>query len=269
MYQLTTHLMPTKPISILKLSMALILAAGTFVASLSWAEKPQVVSDFLVPFEMKYSTRVKGMNIELTQRLEQNENGQFKESIVAKGALGKVTEKGLFHLSKSGRVTPDSFSKKQKTIIGKRFEFQEYDWQAKKLNFSFKEGTGSIDILPSYQDTMTHKQQLRFDLASGLNDIYYTIIKNGQIEDYRYQVVGHEVLATSIGELNTTILIRKDVIEGKVSADVQSKIWLASDWDYLMLKFETYDQDKVTTMTFNQGVLNGQPITPLETKAEI
>ena len=116
---------------------------------------------------------------------------------------------------------------------------------------------------------MTHKQQLRLDLASGLEDVYYTVIKNGQIENYRYQVVGHEVLQTSIGELNTTTLLRKDIIEGKESAEAQSKIWLASDWDYLMLKFETYDKDKITTMTFVQGALDGEPITPLDAKTEI
>lgn len=269
MHQLTKHLAPTKPISLLNLSMAIILATGVFVASFSRAEKLQLASDFFVPFEITYSTKIKGMDIELTQRLVKNDGRRFTESIVAKGVLGKVTELGLFHLSKSGDVTPDSFSKKQKTIIGNRFEFQEYDWQAKKLKYSFKEGSGSFDLLSDYQDTMTHKQQLRFDLATGLNDLYYTIIKNGQIENYRYQVVGHEMLETNIGELNTTILLRKDIIEGKESADAQSKIWLASDWDYLMLKFETYDQNNVTTMTFMQGALDGQVITPLDAKAEI
>ena len=269
MHQLTKNLAPTKPISVLAISMAIFLAMGVFVASFSWAEKLQVASEFLVPLEMKYSTKIKGMDVELTQRLGKNENGQFAETIVAKGVLGKVTEKGLFHLSQNGHVIPDSFTKQQKTIIGKRFEFQEYDWQAKKLNFSFKEGTGSISLLSGYQDTMTHKQQLRFDLASGLKDIYYTVIKKGKIEDYRYQVIGNEVLATNIGELNTTILLRKDIIEGKESADIQSKIWLASDWDFVMVKFETYDKNKVTAMKFTQGTLNGQPITPLEKKAEI
>jgi hypothetical protein len=269
MHQLTKNIAPTQPISVFDILMAVVLAAGIFLASFSWAEKHQIASDFLVPFEMKYSTKVKGMDIELIQRLEKNDSGQFTESIVAKGVLGKVSEKGLFHLSEDGRVTPDSFTKQQKTIIGKRFEFQEYDWHAKKLDFSFKEGSGSINLLSNYQDTMTHKQQLRLDLTSGLKDIYYTVVKNGHVENYRYQVIGNEVLATNIGALNSTILLRKDIIDGKESADIQSKIWLATDWDFLMMKFETYDTDKVTTMKFTQGTLNGQPITPLETKAEI
>jgi hypothetical protein len=138
MHQLTKNIAPTQPISVFDILMAVVLAAGIFLASFSWAEKHQIASDFLVPFEMKYSTKVKSMDVELTQRLVKNENGKFEESIVAKGVLGKVTEQGLFHLSKDGRVKPDSFTKKQKTIIGKRFEFQEYDWQAKKLNFSLK-----------------------------------------------------------------------------------------------------------------------------------
>jgi len=82
-------------------------------------------------------------------------------------------------------------------------------------------------------------------------------------------VLGHEVLETGIGKLNTTILVRKNVIEDKKFTAIKSKIWLASDWDFVMLKFETYDQDKVSTMTFTQGTLNGQPITPLKAKAEI
>jgi hypothetical protein len=120
MHELTKHLAPTKPISLLNLSMAIILATGVFVASFSRAEKLQLASDFFVPFEITYSTKVKGMDIELTQRLVKNDGRRFTESIVAKGVLGKVTELGLFHLSKSGDVTPDSFTKKQKT----------YHWQA-------------------------------------------------------------------------------------------------------------------------------------------
>lgn len=268
MQQLKIYLVPPKATSLLKLSLVIILASGAFLASYSWAEKPRVASNFLVPFEMKYFTKVKGMDVELTQRLEQTKNGQYKESIVAEGVLGKVTELGLFHISQSGRVTPDSFSKNQKTIIGKRFESQEYDWKAKKLNFSFKERSGSLDLLENYQDTMTHKQQLRFDLASGLHDIYYTVIKNGQIKNYRYLVVGNEILDTEIGRLNTTILQRKDIVNGEESTETQSTIWLASDWDYLMLKFTTFNKGDTKTVTFTQGALNGQPITPLEAKAE-
>jgi hypothetical protein len=268
MHQLKKYSAPEKPISVLNISMAIILIMG-LGCSFSWAEKSQVISDFFVPFEMTYFTKVKGMDVELIQRLVKNDSSQLTESIVAKGVLGTVTELGLFHISKSGRVIPNSFSKNQKTIFGKRFESQEYDWQTKKLNFSFKEKTGSLDLQPNYQDTMTHKQQLRLDLTTGLKDIYYTVIKNGQVENYRYQVVGHEVLETSIGELNTTVLTRTDVVDGEQSADAQSKIWLASDWDYLMLKFEAYDRNKVTTMTFVQGALDGQPITPLDAKTEI
>lgn len=269
MHQLKTNTSLPKPISVFKLSIATILALGSFMSFPIWAEKLQVASAFLVPFEMTYSTSVSGMDIELTQRLEVNGNHQFKESIVAKGTLGKVTENGLFHLSELGRVIPDSFSKKQKTIIGKRFESQEYDWKAKKLNFSFKERTGSLDLLTDFQDTMTHKQQLRLDLASGLSDIYYTVVKNGQIEYYRYLVVGHEVLETHIGPLNTIVVLRKDADKSKASNDIQSKIWLASDWDYLMLKLEAFDKDDTKTMIFTQGTLDGQPVTPLETQAEI
>jgi hypothetical protein len=36
-----------------------------------------------------------------------------------------------------------------------------------------------------------------------------------------------------------------------------------------MMKIETYDKDKVTTMKFTQGTLDGRPVTPLETKTEI
>lgn len=269
MQHLTTNSATSKLIPAFELSTtAVILTVGLLISTFTWAEKSLVASNFLVPFEMKYFTQVKGMDIELTQSFNLLENHQYRESIVAKGVLGKVTEEGLFHLSELNRVVPDSFSKKQKTIIGKRFEFQEYDWQTKKLNFSFKEKTGSLDLQPNYQDTMTHKQQLRLDLASGLNDIYYTVIKNGQIENYRYQVIDHEVLETKIGPLRATVLSRIEVTNNKESQDIQSKIWLASDWDYLMLKLETFNKDGTTTMVFTQGSLNGQPIIPLITEAE-
>ena len=59
-----------------------------------------------------------------------------------------------------------------------------------------------------YLDSMSHKQQLRRDMAAGKDVLTYAVISRGKLKQYTYDVVADEVLTTPIGPLDTRLIQR-------------------------------------------------------------
>ena len=77
------------------------------------------------------------------------------------------------------------------------------------------------------------------------------------------KVMARQVLDTAIGPLNTVLVQR--VREDK---DRTTKIWLASDWDYLAVQLEQIENGESHEMKIINGQVNNQPVVPLNIAAE-
>ena len=83
--------------------------------------------------------------------------------------------------------------------------------------------------------------QLRRDIKAGQTALSYSVMSRGKTKQYDYRVVAEEVLETAIGPLNV-VKVEK-ITEG--DDDRQITVWLATDWDYLIVKLQqSQDGDK-------------------------
>jgi len=73
----------------------------------------------------------------------------------------------------------------------------------------------------------------------------------------------HEILKTPLGPLNTVVIERVTQSESKYT-----KIWLASDWDHLIVRLEKMDRGETQEMVITSGSLNGTPLIPLTIDVE-
>ena len=105
---------------------------------------------------------------------------------------------------------------------------------------------------------MSHKQQLRRDMAAGKDVLTYAVISRGKLKQYTYDVVADEVLTTPIGPLDTRLIQR-------ISDDgtTTTKVWLAKDWDFVMIKLERSEKGDTQKMQFTGGQMGNQIISPL------
>jgi len=217
----------------------------------------------LKPYNLNYTAVLDGMRIEANHQLR-FENGRYSLTAAAKNFLGTINEFASFEVSQHGDIIPIEYSKRQKTLMGSRSEFQQFDWSDKTLSYTLKERSGKIDLLPGQFDRISLNQQLRIDAASGKEKFAYTVIRKGQLKQYQFRVLGRETVNTSNGSFNSLMVERLGN-----NATKKAKIWLATDWDFIILKMETFEKDAKKTLVLDQGQLNGNLILPLKKTTEI
>ena len=215
------------------------------------------------PYDLYYTADIGGMKVEARHQLQQIK-GQYRVKAQAKNFIGKVTEQGVFEISESGHIIPLEYTKRQKTMLGNRSETQIFDWPTKSLLHKDKKTQGKVPISPGQFDRLSLTQQMRLDLAKGSKKFNYTLIRKGELKQYQYQVVTTEIINIGKGDYNSLLVerVEKDSIK-------KTRIWFALDWDYVILKMETFEKNSKKTMVLDQGTLNGNSILPIKNRIEI
>ena len=148
--------------------------------------------------------------------------------------------------------------------MGVRSESMQFDWDEKILKYSVGDTSSTMDLLPNQFDRISLNQQVRIDAASGKKNFSYTAIRKGQLKQLHYQVIGREIVTTSRGSFNSLLLER----HGN-DATKKAKIWLALDWDFIILKMETFEKNSKKILVLDQGKLNGNRILPIKKTTEM
>lgn len=214
-------------------------------------------------YSAKYSANFNGMEIEADHRLEQLESGQFQQTLKAKNIFGKIDERALFSISENKQIVPLVYSYERSLLGKKRIEKQVFDWPNQELRYSKKNKVTSLPLQSGYLDIITQKLQLRLDLQSGKETLSYPVIFRGKLKQYNFQIINNEILETAIGPLNTVLVqrVRED-------NQRQTKIWLATDWDYLAVRLEQVEDGDSHEMNIINGEVNNQPVRPLKIATE-
>ena len=105
---------------------------------------------------------------------------------------------------------------------------------------------------------ITHRLQLRRDLSAGQQVFSYPVISRGKLKQYSYKVVSEQILQTAIGPLNT-VKVERVIDDGDKSVSV----WLATDWDYLIVKLQQSKGKDGHHLELRDAVINNKKITPL------
>lgn len=235
------------------------LACMTGHASEIDLAQPEAVDPMpLVDFELNYDANFNGMRIKAVHTLTQPNKGQYKEFFQAKGVLGSVTETELFEITSDEQIIPIENVYQRSVIGSKRKEVQTYDWTNQQATHTKRKEVTTIPLQSGYLDSMSHKQQLRRDMAAGKDVLTYAVISRGKLKQYTYDVVADEVLTTPIGPLDTR-LIQRTSDDGSTI----TKVWLAKDWGFIMIKLERSEKGDTQKMQFTGGQMGNQIINPL------
>ena len=82
-----------------------------------------------------------------------------------------------------------------------------------------------------------------------------------EIDEYRFRVIAEEVVSTSLGSLNS-VKISRDHGQG---SEKKTIIWLAVDWDYLLVKMlRVSGSGAETKLTLKSASVDGVRVVALE-----
>lgn len=156
------------------------------------------------------------------------------------------------------------FFKKNDTIVPLRYEFENeekgkkligsvyFDWDTNEAikRFVGRRGRDAKgEKLPSEMkekltantlDKVTYTLALRQDLLSKREDLTYKVIEPKKTKSYTFKIIGEEKLKTPMGEFNTVKLEHVSDNGERVT-----QIWMAKDFDYLMIKLVQIKKDKL------------------------
>jgi hypothetical protein len=215
-------------------------------------------------FSAYYQASTNGIRGNAERHLVKLDNGHYRlntslEAKVAGINVGDLEQVSEFSLQ-DGQIVPDNY---QYLITGITTENQaiSFNWDAALARSVEDEQSWNVDLQPGVLDQLSYQLALAMDLASSGESVYeYQLIDGGEIETHRYRRIGEEVLQTPLGPLNAVKLERvREQANGR-----QTIIWLAPDWNNLLVRIEQINPSGLRIeLELENALVAGKQVTAL------
>jgi hypothetical protein len=210
----------------------------------------------LPTFETSYNAKLYGFAITATSRLSPLPNGNYEYYFNADSKVGKVTE-----------MTEVSWNAKEQRIIPQRYIYNRqglgkdrdaelvFDWPANKVTNIKNSQTQALDAAKNVQDGLSYQIQLNQDLMAGKKQFEYTILNGRKIKQYKFEIVGEEVVTTSLGDVKTVKVKRS-----RDNDELVTYAWFAKDFQYLLVRLQQEENGSAYTIYISKASINGKAI---------
>ncbi|WP_417597804.1 DUF3108 domain-containing protein [Oceanospirillum sp.] len=216
----------------------------------------------LTPYQATYKTTYKlGFNIdvEAERALSQNSNGEWVLDFRAQNWFARIQQTSTFLLDPDTEFKPLLYRRYQR-VFGKTKEQQViFHWDQHRVTNDIDNKPWKMDIPPGTQDLLSYQLKLRYNLLENpkQKQFQYPVADGGKIKYFTFRVVGEEILQTPMGKLNTIKL--ESLRHSKM--DVEHLVWLAKDWDNLLLRIEPVRRkDKEEPVILVKAMLAGEKV---------
>lgn len=242
----------------------LIESAFLLTLFVSLTHSTVVNSSEVIDYSASYTAKYNGIDIKANYSLEYLGNKLFVEKSEAKSLFGKITEEAEFLINDTNEIVPQKYLYRRSLLGVSRKEDQIFHWGSNQVTYT-KNGDSRLVTLPMGSlDMVTHKVQLRRDLKAGKKVFSYPVMSRGKVKTYDYEVIKSEILMTALGPLNTT-KVRRVVSKDKKRETV---IWMAADWDYLVVKLVHSEKGDSHQLDISSGQVGGKKIATAKTIEE-
>lgn len=213
---------------------------------------------FIKPYRAVYDANfdfflpVKGKAI---RKLSQQENGNWLLSHRVEATLLTLKETSLFAWQNQQPKTLE-YRYKQKSIGKSRDVQLEFDWDTQQVHHKTDKPAGSFKIAGGTLDKLTYQLKIRQDLLAGEKLPVYSVADKNRLKEYNFEIIGSVELKTPMGKLDTLKIKRNRGPDAKR----ETTLWLAKDWDYLLVKLHQKEKGKDYQVIMVEGELDGQPV---------
>lgn len=101
----------------------------------------------------------------------------------------------------------------------------------------YKDERTKFDYLDTLYDPLMAQLQFRLDIAAGKKDLHYAMVKEGELDEYDFKVVGKERMNIESGSYET---IKIEVVRS--SKKRQTFFWMAPDLAYLPVRLTHFEK---------------------------
>ncbi len=208
----------------------------------------------ILPYQAEYKISSNSLTTTATRSLsKQGDNWQLSQH--AKLMFIKVSEEstiedGAMGLRPLRYEYSNSFSSRQDQKI-------KFDWPKASASDTKYRRPWTAPLSPGTFDQLSAQLQMRQALIFGRFDtaMVQTVVNRGKHKTYQIEKIGEEIIDSPVGKLNTVKLRRS-----REGSDSETIVWLAKDWNYLIVRLEQTDEDDTYSLELLSATLNGKKV---------
>lgn len=218
-------------------TLSLLLLTGMLLASVATAALPP-------DFEASYRLEQHNLRIgTATIALHTDEQGRYRYAFHSEPSrwIGWFVDNQLQESSR-GMITASGIRPLQyryeRSGGNERIARLSFDWQSMRVENDVAGSHWEMDIPPGTHDKLATQLGMMIALDEGKHDVTFTVADGGTLKEYRYQLIGTEVLDLPAGTFRTVKVakLRKDI-------EQQTIIWFAPALHYLPVRIWRRDSD--------------------------
>lgn len=213
-------------------------------------------SSELRPYTAHYKTSARGIDMAITRTLEQGANDSYVLTNGGKILVMGFHEVAVFHVE-GEQIRPESYVYQGSGLVNRRRELH-FDPTGGQIDSLYKGNWYQLPYSGATLDRMTQLEQLRLMLLNAATEPDHVVMRvadGKRIKDSRLELVGEEIVETPLGSVATLHFTRLHD-----SAERSSDIWVAPQWDYLMVKTVHVEDDKPVEMVLSSASIAGVPV---------
>jgi len=210
-----------------------------------------------LPFSAHYDARFQGLKAQAEISLIPINDSEFIANSTIKiklfgATVSTVTENSQFTwLNDAPRSQHYQY---HQSGIGGRSRSVYFDWQNNLAVATVEEDSVEIQLDGNTLDELSMYTFIKQELYKGNDEITFAVIYRNIVEEYLYQVVGEEEVATEAG---TFVAIKVERI--RENNDRLTQLWFAKNNDMLLIKLYQRDPDgDEFEITLSNVVVNGE-----------
>lgn len=196
----------------------------------------------LTPYTAKYEATWKAgwfpVTIDATRKLIRIEDS-WKVSFEAYSSVADLSEISEFTLNESS-ILPIKYRYKTGGFLSKKLRILEFNRNENKVWLPNNESWGNYTLSNEIQDRLSYQEQIRLDLLNGKTEFKYKVAYKQRLKEYEFKIVNTSKLKTTLGNINVIEIIQVD------SDKESNRIWLASDYEYLIVKLKSTSSAGIT-----------------------
>jgi hypothetical protein len=210
----------------------------------------------LKPYTAEYKTTARGFDLSVIRKLEADDNNHF---ILTNG--GKILVVGFHEISvfrvENEDIRSISYIYQGTGLVSRRQELH-FNAEAGKITSLYKDQWYDLSHHSSTLDRMNQMEQLRLELLqdpANVGDITLRIADGKRLKDSQLVLIGEETQHTPLGAVATLHYERLHD-----DPDRKSDIWLAPQWDYLMVRMVHIEDGDPVEMMLTGATLDGEVV---------
>ena len=138
---------------------------------------------------------------------------------------------------------PDTFSYQAKALGIRREERLVFDPQTNMVLYRGRDGDKLLSTEGGAFDSVSFFFEARCDLMAGKTTLTYPVVRDGEIKQTTFKVVGKEVVKTGIGAFDSLIVERD-----RGNSKRRTRFWVAPELDYQLVQISHEENRQLAVM---------------------